>query len=79
MDLLSCLSSISLFNSRFVCVVINTKYYYTIESWFSGKKAIYTIEQVLKKWESHLTKPKKYHCERVNSMLSVEGFFKNFQ
>ena len=31
-DLLSCLSSICQFNSRFVCATVNTKYYYTAEN-----------------------------------------------
>ena len=78
-DLLSCLSSICQFNSHFVCTTVNTKYYYTAENWFSGKKAIFTIAEALEKWENSLKKPKKYHSDKLNSMLSVDGFLKIFQ
>ena len=37
-DLVSCLLTICDFNSHFVCVIINTKFYYCAENWFSGKK-----------------------------------------
>ena len=56
-DLLSCLSSICQFNSHFVCATVNTKYYYTAENWFSGKKATFTIEEALEKWQNSLKKP----------------------
>lgn len=78
-DLVSCLSTICDFNSHFVCAIINTKYYYCAENWLSGKKAIYTIEEVLEKWENYMKKPRKYHCEKLNSMLSVDCFFKILQ
>ena len=43
------------------------------------KKTIFTIEEALERWENCLKKPKEYHNDKVNSMLSVEGLLKNFQ
>ena len=49
-----------------------------LKTGFLEKKAIYTIEEVLEKWENYMKKPRKYHCEKLNSMLSVDCFFFNF-
>ena len=40
-DLTSCMCTLSCSDHHFVCLVLNTKYYYTMENWFSGKKAIF--------------------------------------
>ena len=69
-DWTSCMCTLSCSDHHFVCSVLNTKYYYTMENWFSGKKAIFSILEVLRKWEDC------YYKNRVGSMLTVEGFFK---
>ena len=71
-DLTSCMCTLSCSDHHFVCSVLNTKYYYTMGNWFSGKKAIFSISEVLRKWED------SYYKNRVGSMLTVEGFFKIF-
>ena len=71
-DLTSCMCTLSCSDHHFVCSVLNTKYYYTMENWFSGKKAIFSISEVLRKWED------SYYKNRVGSILTVEGFFKIF-
>ena len=71
-DLTSCMCTLSCSDHHFVCLVLNTKYYYTMEICFSGKKAIFSISEVLRKWED------SYYKNRVGSMLTVEGFFKIF-
>ena len=38
-DLLKVLKEISFRNNHFVCGLINHKYYYTSQNWFSGKKS----------------------------------------
>ena len=48
-DLMSCMCTLSCMDHHFVCSVLNTKYYYTAENWFSGKKAIFSIPEVLKR------------------------------
>ena len=71
-DLMSCMCTLSCMDHHFVCSVLNTKYYYTAENWFSSKKAIFFIPEVLKRWED------SYYRNRVSTMLTVEGFFKIF-
>ena len=71
-DLMSCMCTLSCMDHHFVCSVLNTKYYYTAENWFSVKKAIFSIPEVLKRWED------SYYRNRVSTMLTVEGFFKIF-
>ena len=70
--LTSCMCTLSCSDHHFVCLVLNTKYYYTMENWFSGKKGIFSISDVLRKWGD------SYYKNRVSSMLTVEGFFKIF-
>ena len=71
-DLMFCMCTLSCMDHHFVCSVLNTKYYYTAENWFSSKKAIFFIPEVLKRWED------SYYRNRVSTMLTVEGFLKIF-
>ena len=41
-------------NNHFVCSLLNTKFYYSADNWFSGKKAAFLIERYLEKWEYYL-------------------------
>lgn len=68
-------------NNHFVCSVINNKFYYSCDNWFSGKKTVFTIEQCLSKWENTIDHLKKT-CNRnqfkknMDKLLSIYGFFK---
>ena len=46
-------------NNHFVCKVINNKYYYSCDNWFSGKKAVFSIDQCLTKWENTIERESK--------------------
>ena len=48
-DLHSALKEILEENNHFVCSVINNKFYYSSDNWFSGEKTVFTIEQCLSK------------------------------
>ena len=47
-------------NNHFVCSLLSNKFYYSAYNWFSGKKAVFTIEYCLKKWEYY---PKQFDKE----------------
>ena len=68
-DLMFCMWTLSWMDLHFVCSVLNTKYYYMAENWFSSKKAIFPIPEVLKRWED------SFYRNRVSTMLTVEVFF----
>lgn len=38
-------------NNHFVCNIINNRFFYVSENWFSGKKSVYSVDFCLDKWE----------------------------
>lgn len=49
-DLLLVLKQAIIQNNHFTFSLIN-KFYYSGDNWFSGKKAVFSMEHCLKKWE----------------------------
>lgn len=51
-------------NNHFVCNVINNKYYYSCDNWFSGKKAVFSVDQCLIKWENTIEQLRKKKSQK---------------
>ena len=79
-NLLKVLKDLVSLNNHFVCGLINQKYYYATQNWFSGKKVVFSVEHCLEKWEMSLkhcekASNKNYFKRKYNQLLSVNGFF----
>lgn len=77
-DLHIALSEILKENNCFVCNLINNKYYYTFDNWFSGKKQVFTIAHFLAKWGNivHQMKKNGRPKEEMDKLLSINVFLK---
>ena len=64
--------------NHFVCNIINNRYFYSCNNWFSGRKSIYSIDFCLEKWENAIESLRgdHQHKKKIDNLLTNNGFFK---
>ena len=65
-------------HNHFVCKVINEKYFYEDENWFSGKKSLFGFDYCLFQWEKYQFDGIKNNqlMVKVDNLSTNNAFFK---